>query len=507
MQRDYVGPKLRVSHAIRAKVVLVLLPPLLLCAAVGVAQQPASGGPPPPTNVNPAPATTPSPSAGNTTATQGSDDRLQQARSADIGAGSWVAPQKQSATGCPITSPKPHNVDVYYESGSSSDSRLSKTGLYCFAVNDANALFDWAVSLNVTEPSGNPFDLINDAIQTLSKLATGATKQPTPAPGCTMDLDSATKKSTALTGAFSNLTPKDSNGKVVYAKPTATQAAMNALTAAFGEYETAVRSLQTALKSPDATKCDSGSLSQAEDILLKDYPKVRKDYQDLATRLSHSDVQYYERRLDPTSSADLVVTPSYSGTAMASKTYHFDPSFGILSSSAGFVLTELQARSYSSATAPDPNDPTKTQNVLKVDYGSGIRPALVVLLTGNLPQLNRRNLGIGVSAGPLFDVSSGKADTSKFGFFGGLSLRVTPWVFLTPGVHVGEFADFPQGFTHAGQVIPANTGTPSANKRYSARFAFAITWRIKDLGASTGQAGQQPSSSGQTNAKSGTGSQ
>jgi hypothetical protein len=46
-----------------------------------------------------------------------------------------------------------------------------------------------------------------------------------------------------------------------------------------------------------------------------------------------------------------------------------------------------------------------------------------------------------------------------------------------------EFADFPQGFTQAGQVIPPNTGTPTATKRYTARFAFAITFKVKDLGS------------------------
>jgi hypothetical protein len=122
---------------------------------------------------------------------------------------------------------------------------------------------------------------------------------------------------------------------------------------------------------------------------------------------------------------------------------------------------------------------------LRVDYGAGIRPALVALLTGNIPHLNTKNYGLGVSGGLVFDVSNGKADTSRFGFFGGPSVRLTPWIYLTPGVHFGEFADFPQGFTHPGQVIPANTGTPTPTKRYTGRFAFSITFKIKDLGATT----------------------
>jgi hypothetical protein len=197
-------------------------------------------------------------------------------------------------------------------------------------------------------------------------------------------------------------------------------------------------------------------------------------------------VVYYERELDATDTANLVATPSYAGVEANSKTFHFSPCFGILSASAGFVLTRLPARAYASATAPDPNDMTKTQNVLRVDYGAGIRPALVALLTANIPHLNSRNYGLGVTAGPLFDISNGMADTSHFGFFGGVSVRFTPWVYLTPGVHFGEFADFPQGFTRPGQVVPADTGTPTPVKRYTGRFAFAVTFKIKDLGTTNG---------------------
>lgn len=475
-------------------------------------------GPPRPANINPA-AGNPSPGTGTTVGSNppaGSgqeelkssapDQDLQRAKVAEIGPGSWVEPKKQSAN-CPQEPQNLQKIDLYYESGSSSASRLDKSGMYCFAVKDANPLFDWAITMNVVEPMGNPFDLIAAAIDALKPI-TGGGKEAASAPAkvaekaprpCPFTMDGVTKKSTALTNALSNISPKDSSGKVLYVNTATTQAAMSAVTAAFTEYETAIRDLQITLKTGDLSGCGN-LVTQAENVILQQYPKVRKDYQDLVTRLSRPDVQYYERQLSPTSSADLVVTPSYSGTALTAKTYHFDPSFGILSSSAGFVLTTLQARSYSSATAPDPSDPTKTQNVLKVDYGTGIRPALVVLLTGNIPQVNRRNFGLGISAGPLFDISGGKADTSKFGFFAGPSLRFTPWMFLTPGVHIGEFADFPQGFTHPGQLIPTNTGTPTATKRYTARFAFAITWKIKDLGTSTAQpSGQKATASGKTN--------
>lgn len=425
--------------------------------------------------------------------TASSATRLQQAKSAQIPPDSWVPPTRGTDPGCPFAGKKNvAKVELDYDTGSSSLSRFGRSGMYCFALRNANPLYDWVITLNVSEPTGNPFDLFNDAIQILTKLSTGASSaKPTPLPGVTPakgacpDLGDVTQKSTTLKQALTVMAPaKDTGGKIPYISNQKTENDWQTLQSAFGDFEHAVKTLANGLPDTADQSCDS-VLQQAELIILDDYPKLRAQYRDLATRLAKPDTIYYERSLEATSSADLVATPSYAGTADGSKTFHFEPSFGILSSSAGFLLTELPARSYSSATAPDPSDATKTQNVLKVDYGSGIRPALAVLLTGNVPQVNRRNYGLGVSAGPVFDISSGKADTSRLGFFGGVSIRLTPWIFLTPGVHVGEFADFPPGFTHAGQVIPPNTGTPTATKRYTARFAFAVTFKLKDLGAST----------------------
>ena len=474
--------------------------------------------PPVPPNVNPTPVNAGGGAAANTLPpggvganptppTASSVPRLQEARTALVGPGSWTPPIKQTEE-CPIKSPRLKIVDVYYQSGSSSASRLSRQAKYCFAVRDANPLYDWNVELNVTEPTGNPFDLIKDAIDNLSKLASGAASaasgKPSPLPtqpgvkACSLKTDDVTAKAKALKDALDNVVQKDGNGKVIYVPVGTTNNAIVTVTDAYNAFEKSVQDLQISLKDDSNLACDNSLLTTAIGIILDDYPKTKKNYQGLLERMSRPEERHLERPLEPYSSADLVITPSYAGTALSARTVHFDASFPILSSSAGFLLTELQARAYSSATAPDPNDPTKTQNVLKVDDGSGIRPALTVLLTGNVPYVNRHNYGLGVSAGPVFDISNGKADTSRLGFFGGLSLRVTPWIMLTPGVHVGEFADFPQGFTHAGQLIPANTGTPNPTKRYTARFSFAITWKIKDLGAATAQGGEaaQPAKSG-----------
>jgi hypothetical protein len=431
--------------------------------------------------------------------------RLDPARNFPV-PGRWTPPARQEASGCPdLDRGKVHKVDLDFETGSSSHARLCDSGMHCFALRNANPLYDWVVTVNVTEPTGNPFDLLNDAIQTLKNLGTGAAPAaartttagisstdpcPPDLPAIVADVEA---KAATLRQLLATLVPgKDSSGKAIYIFLATTRRNWEPVPAAFDAFEEAVRRLQRELRAPGAQNCPADLLRKAEAIILDDYPKVRTNYQEIATKLSRPTVIYHARPLDPTSTVDLVATPSYAGVAATPKTFHFDPCFPILSASAGFLLTGLQARTYASATSPDPADLTKTQNVLRVDYGAGIRPAMAALLTANIPHLNRKNYGLGVTAGLVFDVLNGKADTSRFGFFGGPSFRVTPWVFLTPGAHFGEFADFPQGFNRSGQVIPANTGTPTPTKRYTAKFAFAITFKIRDLGAPTGSSEAKP---------------
>lgn len=484
-------------------------PPVPQPGPIALQPSPNAQNPPPP-DIHPGPGPTGPGGAGggggvggstggNTGPTlSGPAERSPQVKAARIPPDPWKPPDNAKDPGCPtLKQGKSRRVDLDYDTGSSSASRLCDTGLYCFALRNANPLYDWAITVNVTEPTGNPFDLLNDSITALKSLATGAAaatttaaaKPPTPNPlgVCLIDLSDVTAKATNLGQLLSALAPgKDSSGKVIYVPLAATRKNWQPVPDAFNAFEQAVQKLQTAYL--NSAGCDASLLRQAEAIILDDYPKVRAQYQSLATKLSNPTVVYYERALDATDTADLVATPSYAGVASNAKTFHFNPCFGIVSGSAGFLLTRLPARAYASATSPDPNDPTKTQNVLRVDYGAGIRPALAALLTANIPQVNFRNYGLGVTAGPVFDISNGKADTSRFGFFGGLSLRLTPWVYLTPGIHFSEFADFPQGFTHPGQLIPANTGTPTPVKRFTGRFAFAVTFKIKDLGAPTGGA-------------------
>jgi hypothetical protein len=155
-------------------------------------------------------------------------------------------------------------------------------------------------------------------------------------------------------------------------------------------------------------------------------------------------------------------------------------------------VTYVPNPSYASVTAP--NGTTATQNELAVNNPTGPTIGLLALVDVYLPNieghkfhipLNGSAWGLAFSAGPSYNVSNGKADTTKFGLFAGPSLHIRNQFFLTPGFNLGQYSAFPQGFTQPGQVIPPNTGTPTGVPRWTTRFAFALTYKIKDFGQST----------------------
>lgn len=237
---------------------------------------------------------------------------------------------------------------------------------------------------------------------------------------------------------------------------------------------------------------------------------LKDEIERLAKAVSADHTQILERHLSRHDTNSVTGTESYNGKQTDHAPVAFQLNTGIpwSSLSAGFLLTELPNPSYSSRTAP--NGTTSTNNVLAVDYGSGVRPALVGLFNASLPWecLDSPNWGFAISAGPVYDITGGKADTSRVGFFGGATAHFHRLIYFTAGVHVGEYGAFPIGFTSAGQIIPPNTGTPQATKRYTARAAFAITfsWSKKTGSDSTGAAPKKASGTEGTTSTNTTGS-
>jgi hypothetical protein len=182
-------------------------------------------------------------------------------------------------------------------------------------------------------------------------------------------------------------------------------------------------------------------------------------------------------------SVAISVTESSQGVKLTQfdKTLHFS---SMLTLSGGVLFSELQNRSYIQRQVPATSG-TGTMNVLGVDGLSGPTPLLLGLLNYKIPYLDFAKWCVSVSSGPAIRLGA-KSRTSSFGYFGGISIHLWHRLFITPGIHVGNFADYPTGLT-MNQTIPANFGQLTPVNRWSARFAIGLTYRTIDLGPLSGQ--------------------
>lgn len=198
-------------------------------------------------------------------------------------------------------------------------------------------------------------------------------------------------------------------------------------------FEEDVTAIQHELSKEACSK--ESDLSLAVELVLDEFPPMR-DRVDEIQKKADAPWQDLSHRLDRTSGYDTTVAELYNNAATEakSKVFHLERGFNILTLSGGFLVTKLQARSYSSVAQPvappagsPPNTLPGSQNVLSVNgLGSGMRPALVALFNYHDPfswPLNRPNFGLALSAGPVIDVANGQADTTRFGVFVGGSRR------------------------------------------------------------------------------------
>ena len=151
-----------------------------------------------------------------------------------------------------------------------------------------------------------------------------------------------------------------------------------------------------------------------------------------------------------------------------------------LTLSAGTLISKLSAQSFRTVQVPKVDPETglasgETFSALALDGGSAVSPHAMALLNYKIPVLRNKPYGFSVSSGPVFRLA-GATDASAVGYFGGISVNLWDRFFLTPGVHIGEFSDFPIGFTE-GSFVPPNFGTLSPTKRWTARFGIGITYR------------------------------
>jgi len=149
----------------------------------------------------------------------------------------------------------------------------------------------------------------------------------------------------------------------------------------------------------------------------------------------------------------------------------------ILTLSVGTALTNVPYRTYTNQKVPTANG---TEDQLVVNGNGSRSPVGVGLLNYRLWNSAREpQFGLSLSTGPAFKLG-GAPEVSSFGWFAGISVSIWHRLFLTPGVHVSQFADFPAGFSDR-SPIPANFGTINPATRWTSRFAVGITFQTNSL--------------------------
>jgi hypothetical protein len=180
----------------------------------------------------------------------------------------------------------------------------------------------------------------------------------------------------------------------------------------------------------------------------------------------------------PCKAYTVVINELYSGrpTSASPLTATFSTTCDRVTFSGGPLFTEVGNPTYVSRPLPN-----QTGQFLSVENTGQFRATITGLVNINMPWHRDGFLApfrLGISTGPVFQNS--QAGTSSFGWFGGGSVSIFKYAYLTAGEHWGSFPGTPFGFTN-GATIPANFGQLTPVPRYTWRFAFALTFRVADL--------------------------
>ncbi|MBV9759414.1 MAG: hypothetical protein JO340_02520 [Acidobacteriaceae bacterium] len=351
---------------------------------------------------------------------------------------------------------------------------IQHSGDYCFVLKNANPLYAYSISNQISDQQTNAFADLASVIKQLPTLFSGTAPKSAPTPEAQKRvgiLEACAQGNVSIKKAMDQFT---SDAKAVYPQPDSKgNYASETLEQTKRRWEFVKLKLQTDLanmKPTDACVVDADTQSAID--------SARATINAVQDALNNPKDTAYVLPLKRTDDLVITVTESYNGQTTKTGTFELTPTWTIYTVSGGFLLTTLPAPTYNSRTVPNASG-TGTQNVLEVDNASGIRPALTGLINFNItPDSDHSPLGLAASTGIVYDISNGKADTSHFGIFAGPSIHLFNRFIVTAGYHFGEFADYPPGYRN-GQVIPPNTGTPTASNRWSARLAFAFTYQFK----------------------------
>jgi hypothetical protein len=264
-------------------------------------------------------------------------------------------------------------------------------------------------------------------------------------------------------------------------KLRASLAAWRRIEAGFSELREKVRQLQTPCAGTNEL-----------DSFMNEYHRLERDILALEALVNTGHEFRRHLTLEPNTDYSLEAVESFGTTVIfdtqTTPLEECKPASGQLTLSAGVLFSSIADRSYVSRKFPG-----MTENVLAVEGNSSFRPEGVLLLNYLIPHANWAGgtAGLALSAGPVIRFGS-KSDLATLGFFSGLSFNLYRRLYITPGFHFGEFADFPVGF-HEGQAIPANFGELTPVKRWTARFAIAISFRTASFAAPGGSGNSEAS--------------
>ena len=163
----------------------------------------------------------------------------------------------------------------------------------------------------------------------------------------------------------------------------------------------------------------------------------------------------------------------------------YQPRSTTITTSGGFLITEMPAPTYTRQ-----NVPNSMNAVLVVNNTGPVRTAFTALINVKLPlpwKLSKicpdddSVFGCDIAVGPAFQLSSTQQAT-RIGLFAGVGFHLWRYLYITPGAHIGQYDDFPAGFTAAGQPIPASfTGNLQPTTKTTVRFALALSFKGWDL--------------------------
>jgi hypothetical protein len=346
-------------------------------------------------------------------------------------------------------------------------------------INVNDVLYEYDVGVQVTTDSSDDFALLGNLLTNL----------PAPPKGLAPDIcvealkDASTKAkkiNTELEAPGKAFNPEDKPGHYISIALAATLQDWNSTV--FPAY----KALQTDVDT--LTKCSDESSTE---FVNKTYPPIKNLLGAIQKKVEG---KHTAEGQAPASTGDVVsaiitVSEKWKGSetfkdqnqptaSPSAVTVRFS---SILRLSAGALFSQLQDRSYVSRTIPSG---AGTANVLGANGNSTLTPYLVGLLNYKLPIPEVKQFNFWLASGPTLRVTNSGSNSSAFGYFGGVSVSLWNRLFITPGIHFGQFADVPTGLS-IGQTIPTNFGQLQPVNRWTARFGFSITYKTLSLGALT----------------------